>query len=237
AGFRNEVLGYLENESHAVSPELGVDMGIVAAVCAYAKRRVRRFEWLLFGAAVLGLAAASIDPALGAIVMVTASAAVYFVKEYGGRVSLVEPFRKENFDAVEPDKAFPVALEASVRSALPRDDQNLVIYTGFQPFVGAGVDLGGWSFVTDVSKPADRFVAPQRFDVDELHRAIDGKVASSQLEGLVIKDFHFVSGRDIRNDRDMLPDAFGRPSQRLDPEAAKQHAAAGDPRVRHYRWI
>jgi hypothetical protein len=241
ATFRDQVLTYLKSESHGASPELGVDIRLVAHVCQYAKRRAGRFDLYLFLALLAGLIAAAVNLGLGIAVIVLAAGMIFFMKTYGDQVSLVSVFHREEFSKVNPEKVFPAHLDESVLSALPRDNQNLIVYTGFTPFAGAGANLGGWSFVVDISKPdsnIDRPAAtPELFKVQELYQAIDERTVRSQLEGLEIKDCFFVNGREIRADRDILPDIFARPVQSLNAQEAQKYFASSDGRIRHYKWI
>jgi hypothetical protein len=32
---------------------------------------------------------------------------------------------------------------------MDEEECNVVIYSGFSPFVGSGIDVGGWSFAVD----------------------------------------------------------------------------------------
>jgi len=235
--FRNDILSYLENKSHGASPELGVDIGLVAALCQYANKRNMRFEWYLFGALVGGLLAFWINISFGVLLFIVATAWIHFQKLYGERVSLVNNFRREEFEECDLEKVFPAELEPEILTALPSEDQNLVVYTGFTPFAGAGINLGGWSFTVDISKPAENYAHPGAFKVEELYRVIGEKLSNSQLKGLVIKDYFFVNGREIRDDREVLPDIFGRPVQHLDPDAARRYVTDSDVRIRHYQWI
>src|SRR5262249_55474670 len=88
-----------------------------------------------------------------------------------------------------------------------------------------------------VSKSRDGFGQASAFDVESLYGSIDDTLFRSQLEGLVIQDCFFVSGREIRGDADILPDPYRRPVQLLDKRSARQYFADSNPRVRHYQWI
>lgn len=236
-GFINEVLGYLENKSHGATPELGVDIGVVAAVCQYAKSRAERFDLYLFGALLAGLLACWINLALGIVLFIVAASSIYFYKLYGERFGLLKSFQREQFDKWNPQELFPVELKPAVETALPREDQNLFVYKGFTPFASAGLDLGGWSFTVDVSKPADNYTGSLEFEVRDLYRFVNKKILDSQLTGLVIRDYLFVNGREIRDDREVLPDIFGRPVQRLERISARKYATGSDEHIRHYQWI
>jgi hypothetical protein len=241
AAFRNRVLSYLESESHGALPELGVDIELVARACQYAKSRAERFDLYFFFSLLVGLIASAANLGLGIAVIVLAAGVIHFRKKYGDKVSMIAVLRREEFSRASTEKLFPAHFEPQVISALPRDDQNLIVYSGFTPFAGAGSSLGGWSFVVDVSKPdnnIDRLsTTPKPFTVQELYRTIDERCIRSQLEGLEIRDCFFVNGRDIRADREILPDIFGRPAQSLNAQHAQSYLSSSDGRIRHYKWI
>jgi hypothetical protein len=240
AQFREQILGHFEHESHGTSPELGVDMRLVIMVSQYARIRARRFELYLFLALVAGLIVSLVNTVLGIFVLLLAATAIHFKMTYGERVSLTSRFREENFNVAEVEKSFAVQLDPKVISALPREDQNLIVYKGFTPFVGAGIHLGGWSFVVDISKP-DRtignFGAPIPFKVEDLYAVVRSGISASHLQGLVIKDFYFVNGREIRADREILPDVYGRPLQCLNHDCSQRYLPRSDTRIRHYMWV
>lgn len=238
--FIEKVLGYLESESHGVSPELGVDIGLVAMVCQYAKNRAKLFTLYLFITLMVSLIILFLDFRLWIISFVFSTSVVYFRKIYGARVDLASKFREENFSTTCPDDQLFAQLDARAISALPRENQNLIVYTGFAPFTGAGMDLGGWSFAVDISRSSSKdgercAVIP--FNVEELYGAIDADLLASGLAGLVIQDFYFVNGREIRQDHEILPNIYGRPKQQLSSSRAKRYLSDSDTRVRHYRWV
>ena len=102
------------------------------------------------------------------------------------------------------EKEFHAIVKPAVKSALPAEEQNLIVYTGFVFFVGAGIDMDGWSFTVDISKPPEHqegAVAPVPFKVEELYAMITVRLLSLNLDGLVVKDIFFVNGREIKDDR------------------------------------
>jgi hypothetical protein len=240
AKFRDELSNYLENESHGASPELGVDMGLVAQVCRFAKNREKRFQNYLLLALVAGAVILLVLPVAGIALFVLAAAAIYFTKTFRERTTLIDEFRRDQFSGSRAGKAYRAEMESSAISALPQEDQNLIVYTGFNPFVGAGTELGGWSFTVDLSKPREEYgnlCAPVSFGNSELYDAIEAALSNAGLDGLASHDFYFVSGREIREDKEILPDIYGRPAQRLDPRRALEYQTASDSRIRHYKWI
>jgi hypothetical protein len=240
AKFRDGLFNYLENESHGVSPELGVDMQLVAQVCQFARNREKRFQNYLLLALLAGAVVLLVLPVAGMAVFVVATAAIYFTKTFRERTMLINAFRSDQFVGSHVSKTYRAEIEASAISALPQDDQNLIVYTGFNPFLGAGTELGGWSFTVDLSKPREEYgntLATISFVNTELYDAIDTALSNAGLDGLASRDFYFVSGREIRDDKEILPDIYGRPAQRLDTHRALEYQMASDSRVRHYKWI
>lgn len=240
AKFWQPVLEYLESENHGVSPDLGVDMGTVAHVCQYARLRERRYENYLFIALVAALIVSIISPAAAIALFLTATVGISFQKRYQERTRLVSRFGKKEFSQFNSEREFRSELSPTALSALPVEEQNLIVYTGFSPFVGAGANLGGWSFTVDVSKPPENqggAVEPVPFNIKELYAVLTVKLLGLTLDGLVVKDFFFVNGREIREDREILPDIHGRPIQRLPSHRVTEYMNGNDNRIRHYKWI
>ena len=58
-----------------------------------------------------------------------------------------------------------------------------------------------------------------------------------KAEGLIVKDYLFVNGVDIREDKTILPDIFGRPVQVVSPSLLSDYMISNDPRIRHYKLL
>jgi hypothetical protein len=187
ARFWRPILQYLEGENHGVSPETGVDMDVVAQVCEYARRREKRFENYLFLSAIAALLVALANPVISVALLSLAATVIHFQKTYQERSNLAFRFHKNEFPRFDPGKEFRAELKSVARSALPAEEQNLIVYTGFDPFVGAGLDMGGWSFTVDISKPSEHqggAAAPLPFKVEELYALITVKLLGLNLAGL-----------------------------------------------------
>ncbi len=242
--FRKKVLDHFEDRHRACAPEIGVDVPLVAQVCKFADHRERRYVWFFLltvvVAVIVGLATV---PGLGLVVLILAAGGLYLQKAAQERGFVRRYYQRSNFNAAEVKDRFHAQLDDGIADAFPLSKQNLIVYQGFTPFVGAGVNLGGWSFTVDINKPSEREFGrmqssrPIPFTAEEFYSAIDRKIQSLRLERLAIEDYCFVSGADIRDDRQILPDVFGRPVQRLDDAVAGEFKNISDPRVRHYQWI
>src|SRR5262245_46739023 len=128
--FWRPVLRYLESENHGVSPETGVDMEIVAQVCEYARVREKRFENYLFISVLAALLLWLFDPVVTIVFFIFAATGIYFQKSYQERHHFVSRFRKNEFAWFNPEQEFHAKLQPVIKSALPAEDQNLIVYTG-----------------------------------------------------------------------------------------------------------
>ena len=239
-GFRRTVLQYLEDPSRAVAPEIGLDLRLVAQVCKYGQDRDHRYDWYLSSCFVAALVAALIDPGLGFFVFVISTACVWFAKTAPERFSYVRSFSKPVFNPDHVASRFNAQLDGEHLSAIPGEDQNLIVYQGFSPFVGAGTNLGGWSFVVNVTKgkeDAGLELDPQEFTAAQLYSRIEQSLDSLGLNGLSHRDMFYVHGTDIRDDRQILPNSYGRPVSSLDSTQAKKYSEENNPHVRQYKWI
>lgn len=233
AAFHSKVLGRYQDKWEAVAPELGLDIHLLASVCVSARRHNQRHGLLLTAVMLTGLMLAGVIGAMGVIAAVLAAGVLQFRhKCYQRRQARL--FSRDAFDPAVANR-FRAELFPGIAAALPSDEQNLVIYSGFMPFVGAGLDLGGWSFVTFVDKPKieDRPETITSFTVSELYADIDAAVENLRLPGLRRQDFYFIRGTDLR-DTKIVTDLAARPPQILVAEQVARLAAT-DSRLRHYK--
>jgi hypothetical protein len=244
SSFRKSVMERFEDRNHAPAPEIGLDVALVAQVCRYAEKRERKYFslFLLCGIAFGGFALIA-DPTAGIALGVVCSAVIFFVKNTEEQRIVRRHFERGVFEPSKVKAELAADLDADLVAAFPADDQNLIVYRGFTPFVGAGSNLGGWSFIVDTAKPAEATIAgresaePVRFTSDELYAAIDTAIASLGLDRLTVRDYCFVSGNGIRESREILPCIYERPVQILDGVKAAEYRCKNDAQIRHYQWI
>lgn len=237
--YRHKVLDYLDDENRAAAPEPGVDLELVAQVCRFAEKQALKYYLLFPAIVVAGLVLAVISPIL-LVVPMLALVLLYFYKESHARSVCASAFGRDEFDPIDVKKRFPAELKEEILGGLPSPDQNLIVYSQFKPFVGAGISLGGWSFAVNVQKPKEdsgQHSLPVRFPVTELYSELEQTIVGAGLEGIAVNDMFFVHGSDIRNDKALLPSAFGRPLQHLNVERANSYINGSDSRVRHYKWV
>jgi hypothetical protein len=172
-------------------------------------------------------------------VVLVGTVCLFFVREHRRRYGLAGFFTKQAFDPDAVRRRFDAEPDPEVSASIAAQDPTLVVYRGFTPFVGAGLSLGGWSFALNLDKPADGPVPelPQPFELDDLYAEVDGALKNLNVDGFVASDVFFVNGTDVRADREILRDEFGRPAETLTADAAQRYRNNSDSRVRHYRWF
>jgi len=235
---RQKIIDWFQDPNRAVALELGVDLRLAVQVARYAEARNRRYWWAYFTVAFLTLLASATVGVGLALLGALAASAIWARRKIQERNSLASMFWPELFDSDVVANRFPADLEAEELSALPSSDQNFFVYGGFLPFVGAGHDLGGWSVAVALDKSKEQFgqkETPQPFTIEELYANIDSGLDQLDLAAIEKRDCYFANGIDVRGNRPLLPDIFGRPSQRLEPEVAAQYIFKDDEKVRHYR--
>ncbi len=239
-GFCERAFRHFKDPTRAVAPEVGLDVPLVLGVCRAALARDLRYHLMFAALAFLGLIAAAAQSVMVVAAVLVAASALFFVKAYNDRYTLAQQFRQDAFDPEKLRVKYPAPQDPELNAAMPWPDQNLVVYGGFVPFVGAGIDLGGWSFSVATDKPSESLGAsgePETFRTPELYAAVREVLEGMGIDGLEVRDVCFVHGSDIREDREILPDEMRRPAQRLSQERIARYAEASDSRVRHYQWI
>lgn len=126
--------------------------------------------------------------------------------------------------------------------ALARDQRgNLSVYSGFMPFSGAGMNVGGWSFLVNLHRGGDDLFGersiPRELEVMELYEGVTGSLDALEMGNLEIRDRLFVSGSDVRDDKALMPNPMGPPLAWVDLDVLSRYMAAPTHQIRHYRCI
>jgi len=125
---------------------------------------------------------------------------------------------------------------------IPHPNQNAVVYSGFSPFVGAGVFVDGWSFPVDLGTYKDdlgNLVNPTSFTLAELYGELTRGIQALGFDQVEIRDYLFTHGLDAaQNPLAFLPNTLEQsPAQILPPQAIEYYANNNDHAVRYYKWI
>lgn len=243
--FADEVIDQVvEQEHRAIGTCHGVDLVPVVAHSLAAKRRHAFRNWML-ALALASVIAGSILldgrqitfltlPLLFWGIVMTEQCAVRFGVIAGHLLP-------HNYD---PDAVGVQPTRQQQRRLAEIDhDQagNLTVYSGFKPFVGAGLQLEPWSFAINVAVGKQELGTrrePKGFEVEELYEHIAEELAALSLPGLELEDRLYVNGRDVRRQGAVFFDeAAERPGAAVPPEVVRAAVRRPTHAVRHYKVI
>ena len=134
-------------------------------------------------------------------------------------------------------KSFSLSAWSAKEPLSDEGKQNAVVYSGFLPFVGAGVQLESWSFAINLEKGARGIAGreePKDFTVEQLYTATKNSLERLSIKSLCLHDQLFVDGKSIRNDRRFLPDIFSKPPGHLPHELVMGFRGRPTEDARHY---
>jgi hypothetical protein len=234
----------LENELRAAAPSYGVDIVPVIRHCVRARalRIIRNalLTLVLLGGGVLltALGATTVDvllrlvPLAWAIVFASLCLVHYEIVTAGMMRGRFDPTAAPRVSARRERLLEVLAREAR---------SNVTVYSGFSPFVGCGVEIGGWSFVVDMRRGAEDLAGDRRepiaFEVDDLYRCAIERMNDLHLDRLTMEGRLFVSGRDLLELPWLLARPASRPHTWVDPHAVDHFRQHPSSRVRHYLAI
>ncbi len=234
----------LEEEHRAVAPSYGVDLVPVIRHCLAARRRRLLRDSVLASLLLLVLpllvAAGGSLPSATQRVLLLAWGVVFAASCLDRYEVLAARLLRDRFD---PDSAPapPSARQSRLIDQLQQNQHgNVTVYSGFSPFVGCGLDDGGWSFATDMQKGKEHLqetLKPIPFEVEELYDRVTGALRELHIDRLHLENRLFVRGQDIRDQPWILPDQFARPLPRVDPALVQRFLHASTEKVRHYLTI
>jgi hypothetical protein len=257
-GFRTQVLNEIVNEDHRViSIPAGVDLLAVIRHCLNAKRRkiIRNIivSFLFLIAWVSAYKEISYyDPFLAFFLSIFRSYSTFYfflawivvaVETWITRYQIIaKSLLHQNYNP--SSVALLPETEAKIRRKLSdvidEEKCNTIIYSGFTPFVGAGIDVGGWSFTLNIGKGKEKMgnsLKPKPFTIEELYSRVESDIEDLHLEGVRIQDKIFINGQDICGDSRFLPDPFRRPLTQLNISSIKEFIKNKSDKARYYKSI
>jgi len=175
------------------------------------------------------------------VVLVLAALVVRSIRD----VNRLTPFYRDGYNAAEVRQRFLGGTDAAGGAS---SADNVICYGKRQPFVGLGVQIGGWQVAVELDRAAGaapissilngRGAPPVNVPVNvhELLRAVDESIHALSLPRLEMRFPLFVSGIDVAQIRTLLPEKFAPPRKQADGETLAAFWYSSDPRARCYRW-
>ena len=251
-GFGRSIENHMNMIFQAETPELGVNLAALLEFDRILKERNNRYRskcTILFSVLVifsfLWLAILFNPGMLGISLLILAViffiwgilAYIYYTKLYEERYVLSELFTKEKYSPLEIVKNFDLRNTRYGSNA----EKNLVIYGGDSPFIGAGINIGGWSFVIDLGKSKDNAMGISEemlhFEANDLFEVLHAMCEDLGIDGLSDKNYYFVSGKDIREEEPILPHICSFPRQKIPVSILDTYSRQEDAKIRKYKWI
>ncbi|MBI3150616.1 MAG: hypothetical protein HYZ21_00640 [Chloroflexi bacterium] len=232
----------LENELKAVGPSVGIDLETVLRHCLDARAAKRRRDWIPI---IIGF--------LGAPLSFFENYDAIFFLHFLGIVICLYVFIRDSWwcditmasrnlskHSYNPDRTRPLSSRDAKRVAQAQaySTGNVVTYSGFSPFVGSGIDMGGWSFSLDLTKKKAHTAleSPLDFRIDELYDALDKSVASLDLDHLSFREQLYINGQDVGDSPEQLPNRLGAPLPSVPDSKFKElRESGGDNLYRFYK--
>jgi FHA domain-containing protein len=231
--FREHVLDEVVNQPYrAVCPSYGVDL--VAVVChALAAQRQRLLRdlallGLLFAAVLSILSADGLTPDSAVIpALVVIGLLAWFVVAFDAwwlrYVVLVGGLSLRAPHARRPKRPSGGRLARRLDAITGVQSSNVVVFSGFTPFVGSGYEDENWSFAIDIEKGAKdpatgRRKTPKSFSAGDLYTALAANLATIGLPNLRVEERLLVNGVDVRQIPALLPNRHAAPIGFAAPE-------------------
>ncbi|MBW4632786.1 MAG: hypothetical protein KME30_13095 [Iphinoe sp. HA4291-MV1] len=236
--FRDKVIEQIVTEKYkAIAPSYGVDLLTVIQHCFVAAKREFFRDILLSVLSLLCLA--SLFTLFLPCYLITYL--IVFRYEWITRYGIIaKGLARRNFASIVLNSNSKERINKKIEKIAIEQNSNLIIYGGFSPFVGAGFDIGGWSFalnLKNVREEIGKTLQPIDFEVNELYNYIVHALAKLNLYGLSIEDKLCVNGEEIRDNTTFLPNPLSRPSSQVAPDFIKKFVNTSAYFIRYYKHI
>ncbi len=232
---RRVVRDVVKDDYRAVAPSFGVSLGSVLRQCIAARGRHLARNVLLVALTpllVLGLAhlRTSSGAVLVLIVFVVAWAANLTASWTARHRVATRCLTHHNYDPGRATRYLTAGADQRIRELEEAESTNVVVYSGYSPFVGSGFNQTRWSFAVNVERgreePHGTRCRPRAFAVDELEASVGSHLDRLGMD-LRIFDRLYVDGELVRDEPRIVPDRFHRPRTRIDPDELAQLADEG----------
>ncbi len=156
----------------------------------------------------------------------------------------VNRLRKGFFDPLARPAALDFNLESRLRESFNTEQRNVVAYSGYKPFAGAGYYRNGWSFTLDTSKgaldsssPSSR-LTPRSFTVSSLYNQVEQDVNALGIKDVLeIEGKLYINGQFLPENPQFFNIAALRPLTSVDPRLVGQYKERPTEDARYYQCL
>ena len=239
----NSVLeDFLDNDFTAIAVSPGVHIPTVLRSCLHAKKRRETKNLtlaVLYFVSIIFLLTIFLAP-LALIAFCTAWRILFSEKKKARHAIVAKYMKKGTFDPNFFNIRVDSVIEKKIEEIAKTQDANVLIYRGSSPFIGAGENIGVWSYSIDIGRGKEDLgicKEPSKFKVLELYDYIMESVSSLGFTNLVIEDYLCINGQELRGKEDFLPSPLRRPITKIDNIAMQYFAERTTKWARHYKCI
>jgi hypothetical protein len=232
---RRVVRDVVKDDHRAVAPSFGVNLGTVLRHCVAARgRHTARNVLLIALTPLLIIGLAHLSTGSGIVLALIAFAIAWvaiFSEDWTARHRVAaRGLTHGSYDPSYGTLELTSGANGRIGELEQAESTNVVVYSGFSPFVGSGINQARWSFAVNVAKgregPDGLRATPQAFTVDELQTAVAAHLTGLRMD-LNISDRLYVDGELVRDEPRIVPDRFRRPRTSLGPNELVDLASEG----------
>jgi hypothetical protein len=232
----------LEEQHRAIQIPPGVDIVPVARHCLAARRQKTMRDVLLCLDLVFAVVALLVLRSLDLLLLslLVAWAVVFWDMWMSTYYVVVKRLNPRVFSPQDAPSPLDPRMTRRIEELAAGQHGNLTVYSGFMPFVGAGFEVGGWSFVVDLRKGKTELASellPTAIQPEELYAAIKQAIEAFAIPNLSVEDRLYVHGTDIRDDQHLLSHPTARPAASVDAALLREMIGDSMHRIRHYQCV
>lgn len=228
--FRNKILNQVEEPYKAVVKSYGLDIKEILKHAYRAKANSNLYYGILFPLSVLlwgGIFYMLMNPIVAVFLLSIKSLLIFsgFIIGFLFLIVLIGDIYKREFinkhltkNSFISNFDYKGLKNKTIEEYDYRSRGNLIVYSGYSPFIGSGYNIGGWSFALDIDKGKKTFDiehTPVGFSLWELYKGLEVELKKLDIPNLQISDKVFVNGQTIRNDMELLPNKLSNPSDHV----------------------
>src|SRR6201999_1303333 len=113
--------------------------------------------------------------------------------------------------------------------------QNLIVYSGYAPFVGSGLALRDWSFAVDLRKAKDGNEGQaEAVSAAGVLQAVRSRLGDLAIPNLEQYNVLFVDGRRVREDKQLMSSPYDLPPSSISEQMISDFGSGQEDRRRSY---
>ncbi|KHL91837.1 hypothetical protein QW71_32575 [Paenibacillus sp. IHB B 3415] len=245
--FRNKVFEQIiDNTIRYVAPSYGVDVPLVARHCIRGQVRDLVVEALL--SVVLLWTLFSSFKSYGVFSGIFHFVLTLFTYPWLVAVLLrwsnlylgykiIAKDLKEKDKEDESNSLIEAQYEKRIKELEELQDGNVVYYSGYNPFVGSGKQVDGWSFVCGTKLKEELGLEPENLSLYVLYALINRNMTSLKIPNLTVQDKLFVNGMEIREDSRFLPNIYQSPVSSVAEALVDEYKEECEGNIRYYQTV